>query len=210
VFVIYPKFFSLEPEKQERIINAALKEFTRNGYEKASTNEIIKEAGISKGSLFSYFNSKKELYLFLFDYVSDIINKIYTEVDWNETELFERMKQIGLVKYRIMKQYPKAFDFLKSVPKENAPEVKAELDAIGRKLIEDGMEISCKDIDLTKFRDDMDMGKMMDIITWTIMSFAEQQREKVDSFEYVDIGVLSEWDGYFDILKRCFYKKEEQ
>lgn len=191
-------------------MNAALKEFTRNGYEKASTNEIIKEAGISKGSLFSYFNSKKELYLFLFDYVSDIINRIYTEVDWSETELFERMKQIGLVKYRIMKQYPKAFDFLKSVPKESAPEVKAELDAIGRKLIENGMEISCKNIDLTKFRDDMDMEKMMDIITWTIMSFAEQQREKVDSFEYLDIDVLSEWDGYFDILKRCFYRKEEQ
>lgn len=50
---IYQKFNSLEAEKQERIINTALKEFARNGYDKASTNEIVKEAGISKGSLFS-------------------------------------------------------------------------------------------------------------------------------------------------------------
>ncbi|MDD3656837.1 MAG: TetR/AcrR family transcriptional regulator, partial [Atribacterota bacterium] len=58
--IIYSQFHSLESEKQERIINAALKEFARNGYGKASTNEIIKQAGISKGSLFNYFNNKKE------------------------------------------------------------------------------------------------------------------------------------------------------
>lgn len=52
VAVIYPKFINLEAEKRERIINAALKEFAQKGYDKASTNEIIKEAGISKGSLF--------------------------------------------------------------------------------------------------------------------------------------------------------------
>ncbi|MGI6412409.1 MAG: FtsX-like permease family protein [Syntrophomonadaceae bacterium] len=56
--VINTRFYSLEKDKQERIINAALKEFARSGYERASTNVIIKEAEISKGSLFNYFNSK--------------------------------------------------------------------------------------------------------------------------------------------------------
>lgn len=98
VIIIYSKFNSLEPEKRARIINAALKEFARNGYEKASTNEIVKESDISKGSLFNYFNSKKELYLFLLDYVAEMIEKIYAEVDWNETDFFERMRQMGLVR----------------------------------------------------------------------------------------------------------------
>jgi len=40
-------------------MNAALKEFARNGYGKASTNEIIKQAKISKGSLFNYLIIKK-------------------------------------------------------------------------------------------------------------------------------------------------------
>ena len=70
------QFDRLNPEKKERIINAALKEFAQNGYEKASTNEIIKEAEIAKGSLFNYFNSKKELYLFLLDYVTKIIEEL--------------------------------------------------------------------------------------------------------------------------------------
>ncbi|WP_234970565.1 TetR/AcrR family transcriptional regulator [Aedoeadaptatus urinae] len=45
--IIYSKFNNLKPEKQKQIINAAIKEFVRNGFEKASTNEIVKRANIS-------------------------------------------------------------------------------------------------------------------------------------------------------------------
>ena len=45
---MYSAFEQLESEKKSHIINAALKEFAKNGYEKASTNNIVKEARISK------------------------------------------------------------------------------------------------------------------------------------------------------------------
>lgn len=204
------RFYSLELEKQQRIINAALKEFARNGYEKASTNEIVKEAEISKGSLFNYFNSKKELYLFLFDYVTEIINKIYDEVDLNERDFFERMRQFGLVKFKIYKKFPCVFDFLNAVAEEDAAEVKPEIKRIGNDLISKGLEQGYKNIDFTKFRDDIDIKKTIDIINCAILGLAEQQREKVNSFVDTDIEVLDDFDEYFDILKRCFYKKEEQ
>ena len=50
------------------MINAALKVFAKNGYKHASTDDIVKEAGISKGLLFHYFVSKMGLYSFLLDY----------------------------------------------------------------------------------------------------------------------------------------------
>lgn len=200
----------MEPEKRERIINAALKEFARNGYERASTNEIIKEAEISKGSLFSYFNNKKGLYLFLFEYVNGIIEKIYEETDWSDTDIFNRMKSIGLAKFKIYKRFPQAFDFLKSVTLEDAPELKSEIKKFSSNLIERGFEKGYENIDLTKFRDDIDIQKTIDIINWTILSFAEQQMNRVSSIENVGIEILSECDDYFDIMKRCFYKKEEQ
>jgi len=204
------QFNSLEPEKQERIINAALREFARSGYEKASTNAIIKEANIAKGSLFNYFNSKKDLYLSLFDYVSKVIDEIYTQIDWNETDLFERLKQFGLVKFKVYKKYPQAYDFLKSAAHENAPEIKPEINTVKNELVEDGLEKSYKNIDFTKFREDMDLDKIMNIITLTILGLAEQHRDKVESFEDIDSEVLNEFDQYFDILKQCFYKEEEQ
>ncbi len=208
MIIIYSKFFSLEPEKRERIINAALKEFARNGYEKASTNEIVKEAEISKGSLFNYFNNKKELYLFLLDYVVEVIDQIYAEVDWNETDIFKRMKAIGLVKFKIYKKFPEAFNFLKAVAHEDATEVKSEIKEIGEQIIASGFERGYQNIDFTKFRDDIDIQKTINIINWTILGFAEQQRDEVDSFEDVGLEVFDEWDDYFDIMKRCFYKEE--
>ncbi|MDQ7096580.1 TetR/AcrR family transcriptional regulator [Desulfosporosinus sp. PR] len=199
----------MEPEKRERIINAALKEFTRSGYERASTNEIIKEANIAKGSLFSYFNNKKELYLFLLDYLLEIIDKIYDEVDWNETDLFKRIRDLGLIKFKIMKKFPKAFDFLTTVGHENAAEVKTEIDKMGKYVIDSGFEKSYKNIDLTKFREDINVQKTINIINWTLLSFAEQQADKLKSFNEIDMDPLGEWEKYSDIMKRCFYKKDE-
>ncbi len=207
---MHEQFKNLEPEKKERIINAALREFARSGYEKASTNAIIKEANIAKGSLFNYFNNKKDLYLSLFDYVSKVIDEIYTQIDWNETDLFERMKQFGIVKFKVYKKYPRAYDFLKSAAHENAPQIKPEINRVKNKLIEDGLEKSYKNIDFTKFREDMDLDKIINIITLIILGLAEQYRDKVESFEDIDSEVLNEFDQYFDILKRCFYKEEEQ
>lgn len=204
------KFQSLESEKQERIINAALKEFAKNGYDKASTNEIVKEAEISKGSLFNYFNNKKELYLFLLDYVTEMIEKIYSEVNWDERDFFERMKQLGFVKFKVYKKLPQAFSFLKALSHEDAAEVKAEIKKVGNDVISRGMERGYQNIDWTKFREDIDREKMINIINWTMLNFAEQYMDSVDSIEEVGMEVFSESDGYFDILKRCFYKKEGQ
>lgn len=206
---IYHKFNTLESEKRERIINAAIKEFARNGYEKASTNEIIRKAEISKGSLFNYFNSKKELYLFLLGYIVEFIDKIYDQIDLNETDIFKRLREIGLTKFQIMKEFPHAFNFLKSVAKEEASEVKSEVDKIGKDILEIGFARIYENIDFSKFHDGIDIQKTINIINWTMIGFAEQQSNKLNSYEDINMGPLKEWEDYSGIMKRCFYKKEE-
>jgi AcrR family transcriptional regulator len=56
------RFDNLEREKQEAILAAAAEEFAERGYEGASLNRIIDEAGISKGSLYYYFEDKQDLF----------------------------------------------------------------------------------------------------------------------------------------------------
>lgn len=58
------KFLNLDSEKQNRILNAAINEFAEKGYENASTNEIVKDAGISKGLLFHYFKIRSNYFYF--------------------------------------------------------------------------------------------------------------------------------------------------
>ena len=61
------KSFSLPEEKQQAIINAGFRVFSKNTYKKSPVSEIAAEAGISKSLLFYYFRNKKELYLFLWE-----------------------------------------------------------------------------------------------------------------------------------------------
>lgn len=49
-------------EKREQIIRAAMKNFSKNGYRKTVMDEIVADAGVSKGLVFHYFESKKALY----------------------------------------------------------------------------------------------------------------------------------------------------
>jgi AcrR family transcriptional regulator len=57
-----PRFHKLPPEQQQVILRAALDEFATHGYNAASLNRIIDAAGISKGSMYYYFDGKEELY----------------------------------------------------------------------------------------------------------------------------------------------------
>ena len=69
------KFFALPEEKRHQIINAAIEVFSKYDYKHASTDLIAAKAGISKGSLFYYFHNKKELYLYLYNYIMDVMKE---------------------------------------------------------------------------------------------------------------------------------------
>lgn len=56
-------FFNLPAEKRETIMNAAVEEFAQYGLENASTNRIVKNSGIAKGSFYQYFEDKQDVFM---------------------------------------------------------------------------------------------------------------------------------------------------
>jgi AcrR family transcriptional regulator len=58
-------FWNLTPEKRKALIATAVEEFAANDYSGASISRIVKRAGISKGSIYQYFNDKHELFRYL-------------------------------------------------------------------------------------------------------------------------------------------------
>ena len=58
-------FLNLPEEKRETIINAAVEEFAQYGLENASTNRIVKNSGIAKGSFYQYFEDKEDVFMYL-------------------------------------------------------------------------------------------------------------------------------------------------
>ena len=58
-------FLNLPEEKRNTIINAAIEEFAEYGLENASTNRIVANSGISKGSFYQYFEDKQDVFMYL-------------------------------------------------------------------------------------------------------------------------------------------------
>ena len=74
-------FYKLPQEKQERILAAAKREFTQVRYSDASINQIVREAGIPRGSFYQYFEDKKDIFIyFLQDYKKEILGRFFRVV----------------------------------------------------------------------------------------------------------------------------------
>lgn len=65
-----PRFEKLELERREAILRAATEEFAGHGFDGASYNRIIDEAGISKGAMYYYFEDKDDLFRTVIDEAS--------------------------------------------------------------------------------------------------------------------------------------------
>jgi AcrR family transcriptional regulator len=56
----------ISAERRQQIFQAALSCFARTGYYQTTMDDIAAESGLSKGTLYWYFDSKKNLFLALF------------------------------------------------------------------------------------------------------------------------------------------------
>jgi len=81
-------------ETRTKIMDAAIKLFSQQGYNKASVDDICTEAGISKGAFYHHFKSKQELFLALLDgWLQTIDHAIEASKDNTVPETFMRMTE---------------------------------------------------------------------------------------------------------------------
>ena len=68
-------FLKLSKEKQQKVINAAKKEFARVPIENVSIKNIVEEADIARGSFYQYFESKEDLLIYILKENSEKLNQ---------------------------------------------------------------------------------------------------------------------------------------
>ena len=59
----------IKQKRREQIILTALEAFAKRGYHRTSISEIAKAAGISKGLMYNYFDSKEDLLIGVLEFV---------------------------------------------------------------------------------------------------------------------------------------------
>lgn len=116
------KFWDLKKAKQDNMINGSLKVFALNGFDHASTDEIVAEAGISKGLLFHYFYNKVGLYEFLAGYSARFaLVELNSELRRNETlPFFDLMEILAQSEASTVSIYPYLFLFLDRVREKSS------------------------------------------------------------------------------------------
>lgn len=116
-------FLRLKEDKQKLIIHHALKEFSERSYQDANTDEIIKNCNISKGSLYHYFGSKKQLYLFLLSHCLEIFRNA-AKANPQPGEDFYGTLFFGLdKKLSLYQTHPLEIAFITMAAKEQSQEV---------------------------------------------------------------------------------------
>ena len=197
------KFFEIKNEKQERILNAAIKVFALNGYRKASTDVIVTEAGISKGLLFHYFTNKLSLYEYIIDYSIKYMNfEFTTSVSKYEKDFFDLQMMMEQAKIRVMKIYPYMQQFLASLKYETDAKAKA---VIGENAyaLESMFNVIYKQADTSKFEEYVVVQKVVDMIRW--MSDGYLREHLVEGDTDVDV-LVSEFSKYLKMLRAHFYR----
>lgn len=82
-------FFNLPEDKRIRILDAAKQEFTENVLLKSRVSNIIKNAGIPRGSFYQYFEDLEDLYYYVIDEVFDNLFISGNQKAREKEELFE-------------------------------------------------------------------------------------------------------------------------
>ena len=190
------KFWDLKKEKQDRMINAALQVFGKYGYYHASTDEIVKVAGISKGLLFHYFGSKIELYAFLYDYATRFVTlELSQNVDKTDNNYFGLYRQILTAKVDSMAKYPCIYLFLNRADGEDYGEAVMKIDE-RREKYNRIMEALRERADITVFPPNISYSMTWDMLDYTVNGLMENsikgENFRADLFleealEYVDM-----------------------
>ena len=77
------QFQQIRDQSSQKILNAALELFGTKGYEATSISDIVAEAGVSKGLIYHYFDSKEDLLRQMIDNMGEeaeeVMEKILSE-----------------------------------------------------------------------------------------------------------------------------------
>lgn len=196
------KFFALPKEKQQAIINAGYKVFSKNSYKKSPVSEIADAAGISKSLLFHYFRNKLELYIFLWDKCAEITLEYLTEFNcYEQKDLFESMYRGMQAKLRLMKEYPDMGSFVLKAFYEKEPEVCSAVQESYKKYFNLKANRTMINLDPEQFIPGLDIKMMYKDMYWACEGYLWETTQRgefdVEKLEKDFIQIIEFWKSIY-------------
>lgn len=133
-------------QRRTDILNAALKVFAKNGFDRATIAEIAETAGIGKGTVYEYFKSKKELFEDMIRYSVETYNQKVQNAVTKGNSVQEKLINFSVAHSEFMKEH---IDILRMLPqphmmseemKQHMIQEKHKIFKLIEDLIQEGIE----------------------------------------------------------------------
>ncbi|MBQ3106925.1 MAG: TetR/AcrR family transcriptional regulator, partial [Eggerthellaceae bacterium] len=166
-----------EYSNQEAVMTAALEEFGRNDYKSASTEEIARKAGISKGSLFFHFKNKGQLFVKTADWLMDkALAAVLDEGYWQIDDFFDVLLYAGnLKKNTFTEKFPWAISFSVRAFYPEHRDIREVMNKWMQEHIDGMFEHYFQNVNFGKFRDDVDPRHVLNMLVWMADGWLHQQ-----------------------------------
>ena len=193
-------FNKISPEKQKTVINAGFLMFGQNGYNKTSVADIAKAAGIAKASLFQYFGTKKDMYLFLYDFAG---KETAARIGEKTDDFFECATKYIQSLADVSRDYPNLFDFLVlQTQRKDFADVEGMLELANEECEFNAAEIYAG-VDWSRFKDGFDKKTVLNFFNWISAGCIAQMPQQMQPQE-----VFDEILRYLSLMKKAMYREE--
>lgn len=207
-FLALEHFLNLSDEKQNKIIYASMEEFARYGYNSASTNNIAKNAGVSKGVLFKYFSNKENLFLFVCKKIENSINSwIKERSKFNHKSLYDTLKSLIVNEIEFFYNEPLIYMLYQEIMRHpEHPIYKKVLNDLDSSFESYILEV-VNHIPKNELRDNISVEDVYKIVQWIFDGFKKQVRISMkNTGELTQDVIIYELEKIFDVLKFGIFK----
>lgn len=195
--------------RRSRILEAALKEFAAKGYKKASTNTIVREANVSKGLLFHYFISKKDLYVFIVESALDAISQELNDgVNFADRDVIKRISTSAIIKIESYIKHPLFSQIFETVQFVEDEEIQERIGKKQQLIADETYKKLFANIDYYLFRDRLNVERCLDVVRWTVDKLGtDWQRDHKDPTQMESFDELKMYlEQYLGLFKDAFYR----
>lgn len=198
-------FYQLDNDKKIKIINVGISEFAKHGYINSSTNRIVKSSGISKGSLFQYFQSKEELYFYILDCITaELTSSLEEKTGSLPKDLFKRVIKYSELEFSWYIQNPDKCKLITKAFIKSDTEIYQKVETRYNLMGQDIYYKLLEDIDTKQFK--WDKQKTIDILKWFLKGFNEDFINKAKVQNNIEIAntrneYVKSLTEYVEVLK---------
>lgn len=151
----------ISEDKEKVILDVALKRFNRFGFKKTTIEEIAQDAHVAKGTIYLYFDNKRDIYIRLIEEEMKKFTEFFAQIIKDETGVGDKIRKLffltvdfysnsNLLKSTLMSDYEMVLPY---VALEGQRIQEQNIVPLIRELLEKGIEEG-------EVRSDLDMEKV--------------------------------------------------